>query len=256
MIKKKLHYNNEIHKDLPALEQNHFWFKARNEIIEYILKKFFKKKAIYLEIGCGTGYVLKMLAKKLPNFKITGSELFDTGLKQAKKRLKKFKKIKLIKLDACNLRVKNKYDIIGAFDVIEHIKEEDLIFNNINTALKKDGLFIFTVPQHEFLWSINDELGFHQRRYTRKYLLKKLNINGFKIVYVNSFNSLLMPLMYLSRKFNNNYEKKNFDVLSELKINSLLNTILFFILKFEIFLIKIGLNFKFGGSLIGVAIKR
>jgi hypothetical protein len=42
-----------------------------------------------------------------------------------------------------------------------------------------------------------------------------------------------MPLMFLSRKFNDNFKKKNFDVLSELKINSLFNTILFFILKFE-----------------------
>jgi SAM-dependent methyltransferase len=172
MKKKNLHYNNKIHKDLPALEQNHFWFKARNKIILYILKKFCKKKAIYLEIGCGTGYVLKMIIEKFSNFKITGSELFDSGLKQAKKRLKNYKKIKLIKLDARNLRVKNKYDIIGAFDVIEHIKEEDIILNKINKALKKDGCFIFTVPQHKFLWSINDEIGFHQRRYTRKYLIK------------------------------------------------------------------------------------
>lgn len=251
---KRIFYETEFHNELPYLEKNNFWFSSRNKRIAYIFDKYVCNFNNILEIGCGTGYVLEMLSKKFPNKKITGGEFFDSGLNQANNRLKNFKNTSLIKLDARNMNFKEKFDVICAFDVIEHIKEEDKVLNQINKNLARNGFFIFSVPQHKFLWSAYDEVAFHKRRYVKDYLINKLQDNGFEIINLNSFNSLLLPLMYISR-LKNKKIKKNFDGLKELRIDYRLNKILMLILDLEFFLIKKNITFKFGGSLIGIAKK-
>ncbi len=252
-----LMYDENFHKELIKLEDNNFWFISRNKRIEHILDKYVKSQFDnFLEIGCGTGYVTKMIAKKFPDKKIYASEYLLSGLNEAKERLKNLNNVSLISLDARKIQSKNKYDIIGAFDVIEHISEEDIVLKEINNSLKKNGKFIFSVPQHQFLWSIYDDLGFHKRRYSRKYLLQKLKENNFEIIYINSFNSLLLPAMYVSRFLNKFKKKEEFDIMDELKISNFLNGVLKKILNFEYFLSKIGINFRFGGSLIGIAKKK
>ena len=252
-----LTYDKNFHKELIKLEDNNFWFISRNKRIEYILDKYVKDYFDnFLEIGCGTGYVAKMIAKKYPDKKIYASEYLLSGLNEAKERLKNLNNVSLINLDARKIQSKNKYDIIGAFDVIEHISEEDIVLKEINHSLKKNGKFIFSVPQHKFLWSIYDDLGFHKRRYSRQYLLQKLKEHNFEIIYVNSFNSLLLPAMYVSRFLNKFKKKEEFDIMDELKISNFLNSVLKKILNFEYFLSKIGINFRFGGSLIGIAKKK
>ena len=256
-MSKNLTYDNNFHRELIKLEDNNFWFEYRNKTIEYILDKYLRDHFDnFLEIGCGTGYVTKMIAKKFPDKKIYASEYLLSGLDEAKARLENFNNVSLIRLDARKIESKNKYDIIGAFDVIEHISEEDIVLKEINNSLKKNGKFIFSVPQHEFLWSIYDDLGFHKRRYSRKYLVQKLKENNFEIIYINSFNSFLLPAMYVSRFLNKFKKKEEFDVMDELKINNFLNNIFKKILNFEYFLSKIGINFQFGGSLIGIAKKK
>ena len=252
-----LTYDENFHKDLPKLEENNFWFVSRNKRIEHIFEKYIKDDFDnFLEIGCGTGFVVKMLAKKFPYIKIYASEYLLSGLYQAKIRLKNYNNVSFLQLDARKMESKNMYSAIGAFDVIEHITEEDDVLKEIYDSLKKDGKFIFSVPQHKFLWSIYDDLGFHKRRYTRKYLKRKLEENNFEIIYINSFNSLLFPLMYISRFLNKFKKKEHFDIMDELKISKLTNNILMKILNLENFLNNIGINFPFGGSLIGVAKKR
>ena len=89
----------------------------------------------------------------------------------------------------------------------------------------------------------------------KKILVQKLKENNFEIIYINSFNSLLLPAMYVSR-FLNKFKKKKNLIMDELKISNFLNNILKKILNFEYFLSKIGINFQFGGSLIGIAKKK
>ena len=70
-----LTYDENFHKELIKLEDNNFWFISRNKRIEYILDKYVKDYFDnFLEIGCGTGYVTKMIAKKYPDKKIYASE--------------------------------------------------------------------------------------------------------------------------------------------------------------------------------------
>lgn len=203
-------YPHEHFDRLFTLESNHFWFRSRNRIISILFHKFYKNynnEIRYLEIGCGTGYVLSEIVKDRKLIAI-GAELHIQGLKYAKKRLPN---IEFIQMDATSIPFENTFDAIGAFDVIEHIEEDTKVIQCVNKALKKNGLFFISVPQHMWLWSSQDDAAFHKRRYSRKELASKLKENGFEIVFTTSFMFSLLPIMFLSRL---RYKKNDLDIKS------------------------------------------
>ncbi len=251
------YYPEEAYDELFKLERNNFWFRARNRLISYLFKKYVPSDEDLktLEIGCGTGYVLSGL-QKFTNLKLAGAEIFIRGLHFASKRLPG---IEFFQLDAVNLPFTSEFDIICAFDVLEHIGQDEKTLKNIYIALKNNGLFFVSVPQHRFIWSAIDELSNHKRRYTKKELKEKLRKSGFDILYFSSFVFLLFPFMVISRFLNKKALPRKKDntinLLHELKINPFLNYIFYLVMMVDELLIKSGIRLPFGGSLIGVAKK-
>ena len=145
------------------------------------------------------------------------------------------------------------YDVIGAFDVIEHINEDELVLSNMYRALKQGGALLVTVPQHRWLWSAVDEYSGHVRRYTRSELVRKVTRSGLTVEYMTSFVSLLVPFMWISRLRSNNV---NYDPMDEFQIPNWLNRFFKMIMTFELGLLKIGMKLPFGGSLLLQARKR
>jgi SAM-dependent methyltransferase len=246
IIGKNESYDPVWFAELARLEVGNFWFVSRNYLIEYLISKYLSAHGKYLEIGCGTGYVLQMFCKSFPNWQITATEAQPEGIKFAKERVGD--NVDFFQMDACNIPFKNEFDAIGAFDVIEHIFDDEVALNQIYKALKVGGYFFLSVPQHMFLWSKYDEVGGHFRRYSQKDIEDKLKKFGFKIYFSTSYNSLLIPLMIVSRFLKKNKSSSSIDVLEELKISKTLNTILSLLLSLEIKLIKYGVSFPFGGS--------
>lgn len=232
------------------VEATNFWFKARNELIIWALRTYFPHAKNFLEIGCGTGYVLSGINKYFPSLELWGSEIYKSGIEQASKRLPN---AKLLQLDARNIPFNDEFDVIGAFDVLEHVKEDEDVLSEIRKALKKpQGGIILTVPQHRFLWSTIDEFSCHHRRYERHELKKKLREAGFDLVKVTSFVSLLLPLMMVSR-LTKRGKAENLDPESELRMPALLNKVLETTLAVERNIIKAGVSFPLGGSLLAIA---
>ena len=244
------HYPPELFSRLALAEADHWWFRARNHLLMYVLKNKIRRFSNFLEIGCGTGFVLHGIRIAFPNVKLSGSEYFEEGLNYARKRIPD---AKFTKLDACKMNDNKVYDAIGAFDVIEHIHQDQLALTNMACALKNGGSLLITVPQHQWLWSVVDEHACHVRRYTKKELVKKVQATGLKVEYVSSFVCLLMPLMYLVRLRAKN---SDYDVMSEFEIPGWINSILEGIMNIEFVLLKIGLKFPFGGSLLLLAKKK
>lgn len=237
---------------LRKVEENNFWFRTRNRILIGLIKIFSgqSERINFLEIGCGTGYVLSGL-NLISNFKLTGSDIHIEGLKYAKQRVPD---AEFIQMDATNIPFENDFDAIGAFDVLEHISEDELALKNIHKSLRKNGVLYISVPQYMFMWSSLDEISFHKRRYSKQELCAKVSSSGFKIEYCGSFVFTLFPLMVISRFL---LQRKGQLALEnkEFRINKLINVLLEAVLSLDEFLIKSGIRLPFGGSLLCVGRK-
>ncbi|RZW20487.1 MAG: class I SAM-dependent methyltransferase [Desulfobulbaceae bacterium] len=236
---------------LAPLEAINFWFRSRNELIIWALGKYFPDVESFLEIGCGTGYVLSGLEHAYQDLRLSGSEIFSTGLDFAKSRVSR---CGLFQMDARNIPFEAEFDVIGAFDVLEHIAEDERVLAEMYRAVRPRGGVIVTVPQHAFLWSQADDHARHVRRYSAADLIRKVQQAGFSVVRVTSFVSLLLPLMMFSR-WRQRTPDKAYDPLAELKIGRITNWALGKILGLERALIRIGLALPAGGSLLLVARK-
>ena len=160
--------------------------------------------------------------------------------------------------DATHGIIDEKFDMVAAFDVIEHIEKDYKAISNINNMLNKNGSLIISVPQHMFLWSRLDEIVKHKRRYSKEGLSKLLTDIKFEVVYSTSFVFTLFPLMLISRIFDKNQSnKKSIEQSLEkrVKFSSISNKLLGIFMRVDEILIKLGLSLPFGGTLIVVAKK-
>ena len=189
-------FDSEAHEKLALFEQRCFWFRGRNRLVQFALQRFFPSAQYLLEVGCGTGFVLAGFADVCPEMRLVGGEIYLTAFKHASSQVPH---AEFIQVDACNLPYENEFDVIGAFDVLEHIDDDDRALKQMQQALKNKGGLILTVPQHQWLWSVQDEMACHKRRYSREELVNKIELAGFQVIWVTSFMSVLLPLMVVSR---------------------------------------------------------
>ncbi|MER8373519.1 class I SAM-dependent methyltransferase [Mesorhizobium sp. M1406] len=241
-------FQETFFSELAASEAGNFWFEARNTILARTLKRFFPQFRSFLEIGCGTGFVLSGIARVFPDVRLVGTEIFTAGLAFAAARVPS---ASFAQMDARRLPYAAEFDVVGAFDVIEHIDEDVQVLANLKHAVKPGGGVIITVPQHKRLWSELDKHSFHFRRYEMKELHEKIEGAGLDIVYSTSFVSLLLPLMFLSRLRNS--ASQQFDAGRELRIGSAANASLRAVMGLESLILATGLTLPAGGSRLVVA---
>ena len=236
---------------LADLEEHYFWFRSRNELILWALRKWLEPKGKYLEVGCGNGFVLSAVGRAFPELELYGSEIHGQGLARAATRVSG---ATLIQMDARQIPFREEFNMVGLFDMLEHVPEDEKVLEQVREALKPGGGIILTVPQHPFLWSYVDEISRHVRRYHRQELVEKVRRAGFTLLGTTSFVSLLMPGLLLSR-MGKKKTAPSFDPDKELKIHSGLDSVLGAALGFERFLIRCGVRFPFGGSILLAARK-
>lgn len=245
-------YDPAVYDALVKLEERNFWFQARNKLILWAIRKYAADAGNYLEVGCGTGFVLTTVQKAFPQMEVSAGELHLQGLRHAAARVADG--VDLFQMDARHIPYVEEFDLIGAFDVIEHVKEDTTVLRQMHGALRPGGHLLLTVPQHKFLWSRFDEAARHVRRYSKDELHGKVEAAGFSILRSTSFVFFLLPLMLLSRLPNRG--KENFDRLDELRIGRLVNTALAGVMELEHAIIRLGMRLPMGGSRLLVARKR
>jgi len=233
-----------------------FWVRSRNRLFKKIVYNQMpsKSKARLLEIGCGTGNFIQHI-KDNENLLITGSEIYIKGLLYAKKKLPD---IDFIQFDISEGGVTEKFDLVVAFDVLEHIENDSAAMLNIHNMLEKGGKLILTVPQYMFLWSRLDEIVKHKRRYSRREMLDKLESNGFEITYSTSFVCMLFPLMLISRLMDKSRAHLNSDeqeLEKRVMFPGFIDKAFDLVMRFDEYLIRMGVELPFGGTLIVIARK-
>jgi len=249
-------FDASLFEFLFEMEQKHFWHIGRKEILLDVLERNipYLSKSRMLEIGCGNGSILAYLKRKGVN--IEGGDIFIEGLRFCQQRAEP---VTLYQVDVLSLPFRNEFDIIGVFDLLEHIDEDEQALAEINKALKTGGKILLTVPAHRFLWSYFDELSKHKRRYSRSELITKLERNGYIINKISFYVCFLFPWLLFLRMINNvrrrNEDKASIDKLTEVKTIPIANSIFLGLLRLEKWLMRY-INLPFGASLLVLAEKK
>ena len=242
-------YDAAFFSRLAALEPGNYWFEARNRLLVWALRRYFPTARSFFEIGCGTGFVLAGIRAALPALQLAGAEIFSEGLAYAQARVPG---TTLFQMDARHIPFEDEFDVIGAFDVLEHIDDDEAVLVQMRRAVRTGGGILLTVPQHPRLGSTVDAHAHHKRRYRRSALLDKVRDAGFHVLRATSFVSLLLPAMVLSRLARRAGRRAD-DPLPELGVGATTNALLARVLGAERAFITRGVSFPVGGSLMIVA---
>jgi SAM-dependent methyltransferase len=253
-------YNPNYFEPLFQSEDRHFWFQARNQIIHTLMEKELETLSdgyTVLEVGCGTGNVLRMLEIDCKEGVVIGMDLFHDGLLFAQKRVH----CGLLQADLNQPPFRTGLDIIGMFDVLEHISEDQVVLNNIFQLIKPGGKLILTVPAFQRLFSYFDQASCHIRRYEYVELNEKLAKAGFTVEYMTFYMMITYPIIWLrrigSRKMDQAIDEINMreQALAELKIIPVVNEILLALLDLEARWVGKRRRLPVGTSLVAVACK-
>ncbi|HEY8189759.1 MAG TPA: class I SAM-dependent methyltransferase [Micavibrio sp.] len=175
-------------------QAEHWWYVGRRRILQSMIKNLhLPQDADIMEVGCGTGANLLMLGKF---GRTVGIEPHDYAREKA------------IALSGCVIKsgflpddipFHGPFDLIGAFDVIEHIDKDYESVRALHALTADGGFALFTVPAWPFLWSHHDVIHHHKRRYTRSEFSTLLQEAGYKVDYISYYNFLLFPVVALVR---------------------------------------------------------
>ncbi len=168
------------------LDETYWWFQARREIVADVVGRFVPARGVVFDYGCGTGSIVARLGAL--GFQATGAEISEVMLDACRRR-----GVSVIDLSREQLPPATA-DCVLACDVLEHAEDDLELLGQLGAALRPGGLLIATVPAYEFLWSGEDYVSNHHRRYTRSNLGRALAASGYEILWSSYFNTLLFPL--------------------------------------------------------------
>jgi SAM-dependent methyltransferase len=185
-----------VYDRMAELDGRHWWYRARRDILADLIARriALPKDARILEIGCGTGHNLEMLARF---GRVDGIEIDEAARDIASSRLgRKVMDSPLPELPGIEDRA---YDMVAILDVLEHVEQDREALASIARKLRPGGTLLITVPAFPWMWSAHDEVNHHKRRYTRGTLKKVIGDAGLKLEMMSWFNSLLFPLAAAAR---------------------------------------------------------
>jgi len=245
-----------LYEEMYRLEKRHWWFAAKRQIVFSILRKYFpvNKNGDNLnysvcDLGCGCGITLSEL--KEIGYNVSGVDSNQLALNYCKARGVKAGYGKLdnrLELDS------NSVDAVLLLDVLEHIDDESKALKEALRVLKPNGILICTVPAYQRLWTKRDVHHHHKRRYSRKKLMRVLELPYVRIKMITYINTFLFPFALaerLLRKFIFVKSSPGDVVLPPSWLNAGLKNIF----ALERFIINVGISLPFGLSLLAVLCK-
>ncbi|HJU18796.1 MAG TPA: methyltransferase domain-containing protein [Stellaceae bacterium] len=187
--------DGDILRQMQAIEAHHWWFIGRRLILASILDELnLPTRAQVLEAGCGTGGNLQMLAKFGD---VSAFEPHPYCLECA--RGSSLADVRPGRLPDQIPFTSGSFDLVAAFDVLEHVADDLGGLIALRDMLKPGGYLIFTVPAFMLLWSEHDERNHHYRRYTKMSVTKLTKMVGFCEIQCQYFNTFLFPFIAATR---------------------------------------------------------
>lgn len=219
-------YSISHYQAISKVESEHFWFRARTAMIALLVNAFIPgdRRRSFLEVGCGTGIVLSAMREL--GFRVTGLDVNQTALTYAKKSCPS---ARLIRKSLYSFIRSERFQTIGAFDVLEHQSRDALFLKRCYDLLEEGGMLFLTVPAGMWLWSNLDVLSGHKRRYEAGEIRKKLERVGFHVQFINYWNVLTLPLYIFYRNY---VTTESVDAYLRTP-NGFINTLLYYVLRLE-----------------------
>lgn len=184
--------DRQVFERMNELEAAHWWFSARRDLIRTAIHRLMDlpEATDIMEAGCGTGGNLKLLQE----YGAVDAFEFDHPAREIATEKSKLD----VQYGALPDDIpfgQKQYDMIGIFDVLEHIEDDEATLRALGSRLKSDGKVFVTVPALPWLWSSHDERHHHYRRYTANTLNQVATAAGLHVEKMFYFNSFLLPLV-------------------------------------------------------------
>src|SRR5215218_372607 len=179
---------------LYQVEETHWWYVGRRRIIQSLVERISttlnNPDPRILDVGCGTGANLKMLA----NYgRAEGVDISPQAVEFCRQR-----GLDSVKLGAIELLPydTDSFELVTALDVIEHLDDDVAGLREMRRVLRQEGRILGFVPAFMFLWGVQDDVSKHRRRYTLPGLLKAVEAAGFEVEWSSYANiSFFLPVI-------------------------------------------------------------
>jgi SAM-dependent methyltransferase len=185
-----------VYDRMAELDELHWWYRARREVLAALIRRraMPPANARLLEVGCGTGHNIGMFERFGA---VDAIEIDDEARAVAEKRLgRPVGSARLPELPGVR---RGHYDLIGAFDVVEHVDDDRAAIAALGECLKPGGRLVISVPAHQWMWSAHDDANHHKRRYSKASLRRLIDLSPLRLEAIGYFNSLLFPAAVAAR---------------------------------------------------------
>jgi SAM-dependent methyltransferase len=220
---------------LHAMEDS-WWYRGRSAVVRSVLAREVPSSSKVLDFGAGFGGMYNELAVR--------GDVFGFEPDPVAQKIARGKDYRMM-YDSEHAALRNSYDLIGLFDVLEHIEDDNAFLTRAKKALRENGKLAITVPANPYLWSVHDVSHHRFRRYTKKSLQKVLQNNGYTIEYISYWNAVLFLPALLTRLLGSSGE-------GAFALPKTVDGVLYSIVRLEAALMK-AIPMPFGVSLVALA---
>jgi SAM-dependent methyltransferase len=185
-------YTYEI---LFRLEETHWWLASRRLIVlDWVRRRYPERRDLnILDVGCGTGLMMRDMADMGT---VDGVDIADEAVEYCRQRgVEHVTQASVVELPFPNQH----FDVITGVDILEHIEDDVAALREWRRVLKPGGRLFLFVPAHQWLWSLQDEISGHQRRYTARGLRQVVAEAGLTVERQSYVSTYLLPMIVVGR---------------------------------------------------------
>lgn len=174
------------------VEDHSFWFRHRNACILEAVRRFPPPGPVF-DIGGGNGFVARALVQAGHDAVVV--EPGEAGARNAQAR--GLAPVVCATLEDAGF-APGSLPAAGLFDVLEHMADDRAVLEQLARLLPPGGRLYLTVPAYQWLWSTDDDLSGHHRRYSGRSLRRVVEGAGFTVEYATQiFWPLPLPVLLM-----------------------------------------------------------